>query len=55
MVLSLDQYQRAMQRYGQHIFMDPDFSKWLLKKNDDMRVTPKATRIQVGYTGGGHA
>ena len=55
MVLSIDKYQRAMQRYGQHIFMDPDFAKWLLRKNDDMRVKPTATRIQVGYTGGGHA
>ena len=50
MVMSQDQWQRAMQRYGQYIFMDPDFVPWLLKKNEDMRVKRIGTKVQVGWT-----
>jgi hypothetical protein len=50
-VMSEDQWHRAMQKYGQHIFMDPDFVPWLQKHNDDMRVKQSATKIQVGYRG----
>lgn len=50
MVISPDQYQRAMQTFGQHCFMDPDFVPWLLKRNEDMRVKQVGTRIQSGWT-----
>lgn len=49
-IASDDQYQRAMHRYGQLCFMDPDFVPWLLKHNEDMRVKNVGTRIQSGYT-----
>jgi hypothetical protein len=49
MILSQDQWQRAMARYGNLIFMDPEFTPWLLKKNEDMRVRDVGTKIQVGY------
>ena len=49
MVLSMDQWHRAMQKYGQLCFMDPDFVPWLLKKNEDMRVKQVGTKVQVGY------
>jgi hypothetical protein len=48
-ILSQDQWQRAMQRYGQLCMMDPDFVPWLLRKNDDMRVKAIGTRAQVGW------
>lgn len=51
LVMSQDQWQRAMAMYGTNCFQDPDFVPWLLKKNEDMRVRQSATRIQVGYTG----
>ena len=50
-VMSQDQWQRAMQRYGQNIFQDPDFIPWLQRNNPDMRVKQSATKIQIGYTG----
>ena len=50
-IMSQDQWQRAMQRYGQHIFLDPEFVPWLQKKNEDMRVPQRGTKIQVGYVG----
>lgn len=51
MILSQDQWQRAMQKYGQYIFMDPEFSPWLVKKHPDMAVKDIGTKIQVGYRG----
>jgi hypothetical protein len=53
MIMSRDQWQRAMQRYGEKIFMDEQFVPWLLKKNPDMRVKQVGTKIQSGYTGKG--
>lgn len=50
MIMSQDQHQRAMQKYGQLCFMDADFVKWLLKNNEDMRVKQCGTRIQSGWT-----
>jgi hypothetical protein len=50
LIMSQDQHQRAMQKYGQFIFMDPDFVPWLLKHNPDMRVKQEGTRIQTGWT-----
>ena len=52
-IMSQDQWQRAMQRYGEKIFLDPDFVPWLQRRNEDMRVKQSATRIQTGYTGKG--
>lgn len=52
MVISQDQYTRAMEKYGPLCFMDPDFVPFLLRKNDDMRVKQAGTRIQSGYTAG---
>jgi len=51
MILSQDQWQRAMQFYGTQCFQDPDFAKWLLRNNPDMRVKFVSQKIQVGYTG----
>ena len=48
-ILSADQWQRAMQRYGTCCMMDPDFVPWLLKRNDDMRVKQIGTKAQVGW------
>lgn len=50
MILSDDQWKRAMQQYGQFCFMDPEFTPWLLKKNEDFRVKDVGTRIQSGWT-----
>lgn len=50
MILSQDQWMRAMQKYGERCWQDPDFTPWLLKKNEDMRVRQSATKIQVGWT-----
>lgn len=49
MVLSQDQYQRAMAKYGPLCFMDADFAPWLLKQNEDMRVKYVSKKIQVGF------
>lgn len=54
MILSQDQYQRAMAQHGQLCFMDPNFAPWLLKNNDDMRVKSAGTRIQVGWSRPAH-
>lgn len=50
MVIGSDQYQRALQTYGQLCFMDPDFVPFLLRKHEDMRVKSVGTRIQSGWT-----
>lgn len=50
MVISRDQYVRAMEKYGPLCFMDPNFVPWLLKRNEDMRVKQAGTRIQSGWT-----
>ena len=52
MILSQDQWQRAMQKYGETCWQDPDFTPWLLKRNEDMRVRQTGTKIQVGWTPG---
>ena len=52
MILSQDQWHRAMQKYGETCWQDPDFTPWLLKRNDDMRVRQRGTKIQVGWTPG---
>ncbi len=56
MILSPDQYQRAMNRYGELCWADPAFGRWMLKQHSDMRVKDVGTRVQSGYTGeSGHA
>jgi len=51
MVMSQDQWARAMNQYGERCWLDPDFVPWLLKNNEDMRVRDCGTKIMVGYTG----
>lgn len=53
--LSPDQHQRLMAKYGQMIFMDPDFVPWLLKKpmGEDMRSPDVRCKISSGYSGAG--
>lgn len=53
MVLSPDQWNRCMTRYGQKCFMDGDFVPFLLRRHDDFRVKDVGTRPQSGYTGRG--
>jgi hypothetical protein len=56
-MISPDQHQRLMHKYGKLCFMDDDFVKWLLKRpvGEDMKVKDVGTRIQSGYTGRGFA
>lgn len=52
LVMSPDQWQRAMNasdELRERCFQDPEFVPWLLRHNEDMRVKPLATKIQVGY------
>jgi len=55
MVISEGQYQAAQQLYGELCWADPDFGKWLLKRDSDFAVKDVGTRIQSGYTGRGHS
>lgn len=34
----------------ERVWMDPDFGKWLLNRQDEFRVPIKGTRIQSGWT-----
>lgn len=38
-------------RYGNHIFQDPEFEKYLKQRGEWFHVPEKGTRIQSGYTG----
>lgn len=55
MILSRGQWLAANRLAEQSgtLLSDPDFSKWLFKKHDAMRVKDVGTRIQSGFTGKG--
>lgn len=50
MIISPGQYQAAQRVYGELCFADPDFGKFLLKQNEEMRVKDVGTRVQSGWT-----
>lgn len=55
MIIDETQWVSFMQVYGQKCWSDPDFRKWLEKKDEhkDLFVKDTGTRIQSGYTGRG--
>lgn len=51
--LAIDPYFVSYFRiqYGNGIFNDPDFEKYLKKRGEEFRIRETGTRIQSGYTG----
>ena len=50
LVLSQDQWNRVLRRYGQKCMADPDFAPWLAKQNPDFTVPDRRTKIQTGWS-----
>lgn len=52
MIVSQDQWQRFMQKYGQLCWADPEFAPWVLKQEQhaDLRVKDVPMRVRSGWT-----